>query len=82
MLSLGEEMTCVSLKGLWIPSFYGGFQNNILALCVRYTHVLSDHVCPFLDDSLLAILHYLTRDARREEIFMVPMQKGVLTQRK
>ena len=42
VFSIVEEVACLSLKQLCAPYFYGGFQGNIQALCVGYTHVLSD----------------------------------------
>lgn len=40
------------------------------------------HLCSFLDILLVVIKSSSMRENMREEIFMVPMQKGVLRERK
>ena len=69
----------MSLKGLWAPSFYGGFQGNILALCVGCAHVLlsdlSWSLLPFLGDSPVVILSSPKRDDRREGPSQSPCRK-------
>lgn len=42
MLNDGEEVICVSLKELCASSSYGGFQGNILPLCVGHANIPSD----------------------------------------
>ena len=44
--------------------------------------IFLSHLCSFSDDLLVVIKSSSMGEARREETFTVPMQKGILRQRK